>query len=651
MSASQDRAAGRRLLLAGACVLVLAITFLAFLPVLSAGWLNWDDDITFLDNPHWRGLSPQNLRWMLSTPFFGHYRPVSWLSFALEYPLWKLEPRPYHLTSLLIHCACALLLFLLARRLLSLVSPSSSPSALTRAASFAALLFSIHPLRVEPVAWLTARGDLLCAAFLFASALAYLGADRSRFPLAAFLLFGLSLLSKAASVAFPFVLVLLDLYPLRRLPGNPREWFSTSHRRILLEKLPFLVLSCLLLGLAVLAKGRYLQPIGQSTLSRRLANVAYSLSFYPLKTLLPLSLLPLYQLPRNLVAFLPRALGFGAFAVALTVALLLVRRRAAWGIISWLIYLLLLAPVSGILQSGPQLVADRYSYLATVPFALLAGAALLRLFSHPSPSLRRFVFAAAITILALLFPLTYAYSRVWKSSFSLWTYAARLDPSSTVAHLNLGSVYEERGDIEGALRHYERVLAVNPGSPEAHLNIGRLAEDAGDTAGAEEHYRRALAANPHYAKAHLALGNLFERRGNLEAAISAYQKAIEADPLYATAYNNLGNGLRRKGDLEEAIRAYRKAIAIKDDYANAYYNLANAVAAHDPAAAERAYARSVELDPGNVNAWFNLGNVRAVLGDLAGAIAAYEEVLRHNPDDVEARRRVEILKGQTRGSR
>src|SRR2546430_399980 len=363
--------------------MIALVTFAAFLPTLQNQFVNWDDDKNFLDNPHYRGLGWTRLRWMWTT-HLGHYIPLTWMTLGLDYLLWGMNPLGYHLTNLLLHAANAVVFFFVVHRILTraLLSPAERGHALTVSAGFAALVFAVHPLRVESVVWITERRDVLSGLFYLLTILMYLRAceqeERGRgWYWAAVGLFACALLSKSMAVNLPVVLLILDVYPLRRL-GESIGWWSAPARRGYVEKIPFVLLGAAASAIAVMAQSSVRAAVSLAQLSApgRLAVSAYGLSFYLWKTVAPVNLSPLYELrpPVNPWAA-PFIVSYG-LVLALTAIALALRRRVPGLPAAWLAYVVVLLPVLGTFQSGPQIAADRYTYLAGLGWAIFAGAGL-----------------------------------------------------------------------------------------------------------------------------------------------------------------------------------------------------------------------------------------------------------------------------------
>src|SRR5213593_433128 len=528
-------------------VLIALATFAAFLPTLQNQFVNWDDPRNFLENPHYRGLGWTQLRWMWTT-HLGHYIPLTWMTFGLDYLLWGMNPLGYHLTSLLLHAANAVVFFFVVRRILTraLPSPSERGHALVVAAGFAALVFAIHPLRVESVAWVTERRDVLSGLFYLSAILMYLracerGARGRGWYWAAVGLFAGALLSKSMVVNLPFVLLILDVYPLRRLGGFV-GWCSEPARRIYIEKIPFVLLAAAASAIAVMAQSSVhaAASLAQLSVPGRLAVSAYGLSFYLWKTVAPLNLSPLYELSPtvNLVA-MPFILSYG-LVLAITAIVLAFRRRVPGLPAVWLAYVVVLLPVLGIFQSGPQIAADRYTYLAGLGWAILAGAGLLFSLGRSKTGTLTTspIVGVAMCLVVGLGVLTWDQVKVWHDSEKLWTHVLAMDPQSSIAENNLG-----------VARAGERKLAE-----------------------AVEHYQRALQIRPEHAGAHYNLGNALARQGKLTEAIEHYQQAVHIKPDHADAHNNLGNALARLGKLTEAIEHYQQAVDLKPDSAEAHNN-------------------------------------------------------------------------------
>src|SRR5213592_2839244 len=364
--------------------LIALVTFAAFLPVLQNQFVDWDDQRNFLDNHHYRGLGWTHLRWMWTT-HLGHYIPLTWMTLGLDYLLWGMNPVGYHLTNLLLHAANAVVFFFVVRRLLTLALPSPSEHgyALAVSAGVAALVFAIHPLRVESVAWVTERRDVLSGLFYLVAILLYLRAcergarGRGWYWLSVAVFVG-ALLSKSMVVNLPVVLVILDVYPLRRLGGSI-GWRSEPARRIYVEKIPFVLLAAAASAIAVMAQSSVhaVASLAQLSVPGRVAISTYGLSFYLWKMVVPVNLSPVYELrpPVNPWAT-PFLLSYGV-VLALTAIALALRRRVPGLPAAWVAYIVVLLPVLGIFQSGPQIAADRYTYLAGLGWAILAGAGLL----------------------------------------------------------------------------------------------------------------------------------------------------------------------------------------------------------------------------------------------------------------------------------
>src|SRR5574341_508767 len=559
--------------------LIALLTIAAFLPTLRNGFVNWDDTVLLSGNPHYRGLGWTQLRWMFTTFHMGHYQPLSWLTYGLDYLLWGMNPVGYHLTSLLLHAAAAVVFYFVARRLLRLALPGlSGESAIgpSLAAAFAALLFSLHPLRVESVAWATDRGNVLCGLFYLLTLLAYLraveGRPSRRWLAAAVGLSALALLAKVMAVSLPVLLVILDVYPLRRLGGGPGRWVGRGVRQVWWEKVPFVLVAVPAALLAPFATphGGTILSLHQHGLAARLAVVVYGLAFYLWKTMVPLGLSPLYELPVALNPLDSLYLLSGAVILALSLLLLLARRRWPAGLALWSAYVAILLPVQGLVQVGPQIAADRYTYLACLGWAVLGGAGLLtaghawrsRRLGLPAVAL---LCGLALIILVGLGGLTWRQVRVWHDPLSLWAHALTIDPKSAIAHNNLGVALARQGNLDQAIAHYREALRLQPNYSRAHDSLGAALAKQGHLAAAEQELTLALRFNPASAAARLNLANVYAMQGKDEQAEAEYRRLLALKPTYAKAYLNLGLLLRKQGRSDEGIALLQRALALKPE--------------------------------------------------------------------------------------
>lgn len=487
---------------------VALITGIAFLRCLQGDFLDWDDQSNLVHNPYYRGFGWSQLRWMFGLNSV-HYYPLTWLSFSLDHALWGLRPWGFHLTNIVLHAANAALFFRLCLRLFE--KAGLGPHRIVGAA-LAALIFSLHPLRVEVVAWITERSLLLSTLFLLAALLAYV----ERWMTLSLALYAASLGAKASGAPLAAVLLVLDAYLLRHL--------ELPWRRLLAEKLPFAALGAAAAGMTLLAQSRIGAPwpMSQWGFGQRLAVAAYNAAFYLGKSLCPLGLMPLYPMPRSLDPLAPAFLASAALFAAMTWLAWRLRRRAPAFGASWLCYLLFLLPVAGIVQTGPQFAADRYSYLACLGWAALAGGWLSQRFLGPS-----LLILGAFLLLPLA-AATWRQSAVWRNSEIFWTYQAEADPSHAPARNYLGDLRARQG---------------RPASAETLL-------------------REAVALDPCYGAALNNLGNLLANTGRLEEAAAQYRRAIVCAPGHAVARHNLGLALRRLGRLAEAERTFEEEMRI-----------------------------------------------------------------------------------------
>ncbi len=507
----------------------------AFLPSLQNHFVNWDDYVNLVDNPHYRGLGWTELSWMLTTFYMSHYRPLTWMTLGFDYLVWGLDPFGYHLTNLLFHCANAVLFYLVSLRLLALAYSISAPSEsvmLRLASGFAALLFGLHPLRVEAVAWVSARNDLVAGFFFFLTVLCYLRATaeptmeigRRRWMGMALMTFVLSLLSKAIGMTLPVILLILDVYPLRRLGGD-LGWFGPAARKVWREKIPFILLALAAGVIAVMAKEEAgaLKDAERYGPLLRLAQALFGLVFYAWKTIYPLGLSPLYELPVELDPWDWPFILSGLLVASITVGLLALRNRWPAGLILGVYYVIVLTPVLGVAQSGPQIVADRYSYLSCLGWAMMGGAGLIyfwrvRLDRYSRSRALGFAVGAVAVVAVVLGALTWKQTQIWYDSETLWRHALSVTQTSHSVHYNLATVLQDRGNLDEAIEHYRKSLQIYPAA-DAHYNLGYALEQRNEPSQAVEHYRRAIKINPKYWDAHNNLAILLESRGNIEEAI------------------------------------------------------------------------------------------------------------------------------------
>ncbi|MBM3220949.1 MAG: tetratricopeptide repeat protein [Candidatus Rokubacteria bacterium] len=597
-----------RLLVCGIPLLLVVLTAVTFWPSLANDFVEWDDHVNVLKNPSFRGLGWTQLRWDFTNLLMGHYIPITWLSFSLDYTLWGMRPFGYHLTNVLLHIANVLLFYAVVARLLRGRS-GVGPERARLGALVAAVFFAVHPLRAESVAWVTERRDVLSGFFFLVTILAYLAAvsahsSRRRLLFAGSLAaYALALGSKSIVMTLPFLLVALDIYPLRRLVLGRRTW--SDGRAVVLEKIPYLALG--LTGAAVsyyaVHVNRFLTSFDQYPWPTRVAMGCYSLWFYVTTTLLPFGLSPVYELPRVLDPLAREFLVPTVVVLVVSIAALLMRARWPWLLGAWVAYAIILAPVTGVIHSGHQLAHDRYSYLSCLPWAVLIGAAAAHAAAFvASGRLRRSIAACAATALAgwivVLAVMTWHQVQVWRDTQTLWTYAVDSEPACAVCHANLGSYLGNQNNTAPAIWHLQHAVNLRPERARTHLNLAVVLLKWDRVDEARRHLETALQLDPTHTDTLMMMGVALLREGRPSAALGPLGYALSLEPKHTLARTNFGTALARLGDDASAIKQYTRAISIDPDIAPPRFSLATLLARRgDVDGAMTQYEVVKRLDP------------------------------------------------------
>ncbi len=606
-------------LLAGALV---SSALLVYAPVLRHGFVNYDDPEYVLENPPVRaGLTLAGLRWAFTHAHSANWHPLTWVSHMLDVALWDLAPMGHHLTSVLLHAFAALVLFDALRRMTGDAWRSA----------FVGAVFALHPLRVESVAWVSERKDVLAALCWMIGVWTYWWYTRrpsvARYAVVV-LAFVAGLLSKPMVVTFPLALLLLDVWPLRR------PWSV----RLVVEKLPLLACSVAVsvVTFVVQREAGAMQTFDGLPLAARLANAVVVYAVYLRQTFWPtgLAVFQPYHPPSGLavVAAAMLLLGIG-------VATLQQARTRPWLLVGWLWFLGTLVPVIGIVKVGEQAFADRFTYVPQVGLLLMIAWTLSA----------RWVPPAAAAASAACIAMTLWQSAVWRDSETLFRHALDVTTDNYVAETNLGAVLVERGRAAEALPHLTRGATLAPSYAKVHLTLGAALAALGDREQALAAYAHAARLAPDSAGPRFNTGLLLAAQGRLDEAAAEYRAAVEREPRHVNARVGLGIVLATQGRLDEAIEQYRAALAVAPDAAAAHGSLALALDAqgrHADAIAE--HHAAIALAPAQPQARYNLAASLAAAGRTDEAIAALREALALQPEWPEARADLATLEARRR---
>ncbi len=602
-----------------------AVTLVPFLQLAAARFINFDDPAYVVDNP-WvrRGLTLDGFAWSLTTTAMANWNPVTWWSHMLDVQLFGMAAGGHHLTSVALHVLNTVLLFVALRRL----GVGDGPSAVV------ALLFGVHPLHVESVAWIAERKDVLSTTFLFVTLWAYAGFVRR--PSAAryarvVAAFAVGCACKPMLVTLPFLLVLLDVWPLAR-------WRRDRAMRLVVEKLPLVAISVVVSGVTVLAQRGAMGTLEDFPPGRRTANALLAYATYLRKTVWPADLAVFYPYPSSVSAL---AVAVAALVLAGISLAVILRRDRPYLVVGWLWFLGMLVPVIGLVQVGQQALADRYAYVPLVGVFLMVvcGAADVAARRRVPVVWQR---AAVALVGVACVAATWRQVSYWHDSTTLFGHAMAVVPDNYMAYVQVGAQYDADGNPDEAARYYRAALAVKPTYAEAHNNLGWVLARAGDGDAAMAQYDAALRSDPFYADAHYNRGLLLQRTGRLDGAVAEYRAALTLRPDYVAALGNLGAVLIAMDDGPGARAALAEAVRLRPDHVGARVNLGVARrASGDVDGAIGEYRAALAIDPRSVDAHYDLANALAQRGDVAGAIAEYRAVLALDPSHAGARQMLE----------
>ena len=644
-----------------ACTVSL-IAFAVYLPALQNEFIGWDDGNYIIENLHIRSLNWALLKWAFFDFYASNWHPLTWLSHALDYALWGLNPLGHHLTNNILHTINTFLVVLLAVKLIeanvdhsrltihdsrltihdSRFTSHYSPFTLIAAAT-TGLLFGLHPLHVESVAWVSERKDLLCALFYLLSVMAYTkyatyakgkGQGERGFMLSALCFFILALMSKPMAVSLPAVLLILDWYPFKRITSL--KTFRTS----LIEKFPFIALSIASSILTIMAQEKAMFLNEFVPLPARILVAARAFFVYLGKMLFPVGLSPFYPYSGNVYLLSPQYFMAIVFFIGVAAACLIIAKRRKIWLSLWGYYVVTLFPVIGIVQVGRQSMADRYTYLPSIGPFLIAGVFVAWAYRKASSSGRGIKLACIASALCLVISLSYLTFKqigIWNNTVGFWSYVIQKEPGVPFAYYGRGSALYEMGRTDKALEDYDKAIELDPSYAKAYAARGVVFEKIGQVDKAIADFGKAIVLEPLDAQTYNNRGAIFEKMGQFNKAIADYDKVIDLDPDKSQSYNNRGIVFEKMGQFDKAIANYDRAVGLNPSNADLYYNRGNAYDAlgwFGKAIAD--YDKAIALNPRDSQAYNNRGLVFEKMGELDKAITDFDRAVALDPSNAEA---------------
>jgi len=568
--------------------IVSILTFAVYLPSLQNNFLQWDDILYVLDNQHITSMNADFFRWAFFDFYASNWHPLTWISHALDYFIWGLNPMGHHLTNVILHSINTFLVILLTTKLIEVSKETAAKGGLSVfqddlgaliAGGITGLLFGLHPLHVESVAWVAERKDLLCAFFFLLSIIIYtkyaMVVENKRTQnnyvlrflnrryLVTIGIFILALLSKPMAVSLPLVLLILDFYPFRRIQS------LGTFKPAFVEKLPFILLSLISSLLTIFAQKGAIESADILPLSTRVLVAMNALIAYIWKMILPFNLSPIYPYPQNVFLLSIRYLLPTALVIAVTTIFIIIAKKKQLWLSVWGYYVVTLFPVIGIVQVGSQSMADRYTYLPSLgPFLVIGlGAAWV------AGKLNRlegwgFIVKSAYAALGILAFAFISYSTVkqigiWKNCIIFWNHVIEKEPTRIpVAYNNRGACLSEIGQFDKAIEDFDKAIAINSSYSLAYNNRGKIFLQRGMVDWAIKDFDKAIALNPSFSIAYNNRAMAFSKMGQLDKAMVDYDKAIALNPSFQIAYYNRGLVHFRGHNKELTISDFQKACAL-----------------------------------------------------------------------------------------
>jgi len=637
----------RKVFLVSLCL--VAAVVVTYIPAIHSDFVGYDDELYVTENKQVQeGFTSEHLKWVFTTFHSANWHPLTWLSHMLDCELYGLNPAGHHWTQVEFHIVNTVLLFFILFKMTGALYKSA----------FVAALFALHPLHVESVAWVSERKDVLSTFFGLLMIFAYhryVKAPGFKNYLLIIIFLSLGLMAKPMLVTFPFVLLLLDIWPLERFQykKNENDDFSQSERtiyyglkglmRLILEKIPLfipVVISSILTFLAQKSEGA-VKTLGALPLKTRMANALVSYVTYVSKAIWPRKLAVFYPHPGDALS------GWTIVGAALLIAatiLFSIRtfKKYPYVAVGLFWYLGTLVPVIGLVQVGAQAMADRYTYIPLIGLFIIAAwgvSDLLKKWQYG----KIFLGASCLIILSVMVWKTSHQLDHWKNGIALFENAVGVTENNFIAHNNLGTAYGSV-DLDQAIYHYKAALRIKTDYVVAHYNLGNALEKKGHTDEAIAHYLEALRIKPDYAQAHNNLGTVLYNKKDYESAALHFSKALKINPQDTGARNNLANVLFALGKVDESVLYYKEAIRIDPKYSNAHYNLGNILLKQGKTEEAFAhFAQAIKINPDFVQAYNKVGLILFKQGKIDRAKVFFLQAIKIDPNGKEARKNLVLV--------
>jgi len=624
---------------------LIAVIIGVYIQVINFDFVGYDDELYVTKNLHvQKGVSLEGIKWAFTTIHAGNWHPLTWLSHMIDCTLYGLNPAGHHWSNVELHIANTVLLFLV----LFMMTKALWKSA------FVAALFALHPLHVESVAWVAERKDVLSTLmFLLTLAVYYRYVKNSSYRtyLPVIICFSLGLMAKPMLVTLPFVLLLLDIWPLRRFQYKNDFTLKTDidkgairrNYRLISEKIPLfipVVISCILTIIAQKSGGA-VKAIEALSLKHRISNALVSYVSYVLKAIWPHKLAVFYPYPGN---ELPAWQVVGATLLIVTACIFAIRalKEHPYVAVGLFWYLGTLVPVIGLLQVGDQAMADRYTYIPLTGIFIVIAWGISDILKRWRYRKIFFGISAAIILLALTWN-TSLQLKNWKNGITLFEHTVKVTKNNYGAENNLGTAYSSK-DLDKALYHYNAALKINPGYAVALYNLGAVYEKKGQIDRAISNYLKVLQINPDYIESLNNLGLIYYKKGDYDRAVLYFKRALKTESKKANVRMNLANVLFLQSKPDEAISQYQKILKAGSKNSDVHYNLAYVLSTQkkiDEAIFH--YMEALRINPEYSKAYYNLGNILLSQGKIKEAVIHFAKAIQFKPDYVQAYNKLGLI--------